>query len=425
MLVYTKACPITFRMRASDRSHHPTEVRAAHGSLEPTEQGGPRRSRVPVRIDAYIPARLAALDWSFDTEVTAAIADAQSAVVEAQSYAKQVGLSTIANQLLRSESMASSQMEGVNVPSHRALVKTDVGRQHRPGAQAALANVEAVRWAYEWARGTDPFSVDGIRAIHERLAAADRWLAPFGGQIRERQNWVGTDRHTPAGAEFVPPPPEEVAPLLEDLCSFLNRVDLPPVAQTAIAHAQFETVHPFPDGNGRVGRALIGASLTRSRICREVVPPLSLILARDKAAYVSALTAFRFSSPRPWLLLLAESLEIAARASTQLAASIVELQDRWREQVGRVRADSSVDRIIRALPGDPMLSAERAAAITGRTPTAARNALAALEAAGVLQLVTVGRRNRVWESKGLFALIDEMERDLSGGAVGTSGTGGN
>lgn len=389
---------------------------------EPTEQLGPRRSRVPVRVKAYVPAPLASLTWTFDHEVAAALADAQSAVVQAQSLAEQVGVDTVASQLLRSESMASSQMEGVDVPSHRSLTKTDIGRRHRPGAQATLANVEAVKWAYGWARGSDPFAIETITSIHERIAAADRWLAPHAGQLRELQNWVGTDRHTPAGADFIPPPPAEVRPLLEDLCEFLNRVDLPPVAQAAIAHAQFETIHPFPDGNGRVGRALIGASLTRSGICGDVVPPISLVLARDRAAYVDALTSFRFESPRAWLLLAAEATEAAALASIQLARDVVELQARWRSELGRVRSGSSVDLLIAALPGDPMLGADRAAELSGRTPTAARRALAELEAAGVLALVTVAKRDRVWESKGLFALLDEMEHRLSGGALGGAGT---
>lgn len=410
-------------MAANERLHEPPRFDLVDVLWEPTGQLGPRRARVPVRIQAYVPAPLATLRWSFDHEVTAALADAQAAVAAAQAYAEQVGVATIAAQLLRSESMASSQMEGIAVPSHRSLVKVDVGTRHRPGAQATLANLDAVKWAYCWARGDAAFSIATLTAIHERLAAADRTLATFAGQIRSGQNWIGRDRHSPAGADFIPPPHPEVHALLDDLCTFLDRQDLPPVAQAAIAHAQFETIHPFPDGNGRVGRALIGTSLTRSSVCREVVPPLSLVLARNRGQYVDALTAFRFESPRTWLLLMAESLHVAAEASVVLASRVVELQDHWRSRLP-VRARSAADLIIRALPGEPMLSAERAAEVVGRTPTAARRALNTLEDAGVLAPVTVGKRNRVWESIGLFALIDEMERELSGGAVGASGTGG-
>jgi Fic family protein len=319
--------------------------------------------------------------------------------------------------------MASSQIEGIVVPSHRSLARVEIGKRHRETAQTALANIAAVKWAYEWAASTrEPFSPAAIQAIHTRIAAADRWLAMHAGALRERQNWIGSDPHTPAGADFVPPPPDLVAPLLDDLCEFLNRVDLPPVAQAAIAHVQFETIHPFPDGNGRVGRALIGASLSRSGVCRDVVPPISLVLAGRTDTYIDALTAFRAGDDDPWLLLAAESAEHAAHASIQLADRIAALQRQWREQAGRPRADSAAAQIIDLLPAEPVLDVTRAAAQTGRSEEAARRALNLLEEAGVVQRTTVGKRNRAWESIGVFALVDEMERELSGGARGAAQT---
>lgn len=384
---------------------------------------GPRRSRVPVRIQAYVPTPLAAQEWRFSSQVTAALGDAQAAIGAAQQHADTIGLNTVAQQLLRSESMASSQMEGLVVPSNRSLAKAEIGRRHKETAQAALANIAAVKWAYGWATTSrQPFSLDAITSVHGRIAAADRWLAPHAGQLRERQNWIGSDPHTPAGAEFIPPPPDTVPDLLSDLCEFLNRVDLPPVVQAAIAHVQFETIHPFPDGNGRVGRALIGASLCRSGICRDVVPPVSLVLAGRKDDYVDALTAFRRGEDDAWLLMLAESGELAAHASVQLADQIAALQERWREQAGRPRAGSAAEQLIRLLPAEPVLDIERAAQRLERSPESARQGLNRLEEAGVVQLTTVAKRNRVWESVGVFALVDEMERQLSGGARGAAGT---
>jgi Fic family protein len=380
---------------------------------------GPRRARVPVRVQAYVPAKLSAQRWRFSSEVTAALGDAQAEITFAQRHANSIGLHTIAQQLLRSESMASSQMEGLVVPSNRSLAKAEIGKQHKETAQAALANIAAVKWAYAWAlTAGEPFSLQAIKAIHERIAAADRWLAPHAGRLRERQNWIRSDSYTPAGADFVPPPHGSVPDLLEDLCDFLNRVDLPPVAQAAIAHIQFETIHPFPDGNGRVGRALIGASLSRSGVCRDVVPPISLVLSGRKDDYVDALTAFRSGDDDPWLLLLAESAEHAARASIELADQIAELQNRWREQARHPRADSAAEHIIRLLPAEPVLNIERAARQLKRSPEAVRQALNRLEEAEVVQLTTVGKRDRAWESIGVFALVDEMERSLSRGARG-------
>jgi Fic family protein len=173
---------------------------------------------------------------------------------------------------------------------------------------------------------------------------------------------------------------------------------------------QFESIHPYPDGNGRVGRALIGTSLSRSGVCRDVVPPISLVLAGRKDGYIEALTAFRRGEDDPWLLLLAESAAHAAHASIELADQIAELQEKWREMAGQPRADSAAEQIIKLLPEEPVLNVEVAATKLLRSDEAVRQALNRLEDAGVVQRTTVAKRNRAWESIGVFALVDEMER---------------
>ena len=393
-------------------------------SLE-AQTGIPKRARTPVRVKAYLPAPLSDLEVELGQKNVQAVLDAQEAIADAQRYADTVGVNTIAQQLLRSEAIASSQIEGIDVPSHRALAKALAGNQHRESAQAALANIDAVRWIYKWAADSRaPFTREVIRDIHKRLAAADRFLAKHAGQVRTRQNWIGRDPYTPAGADFIPPPARHVKKLLDDLCDYLNRQDIPPLVQAAVAHVQFETIHPFVDGNGRVGRSLIGAVLARRDVCKDVIPPVSLALSREREAYVGALTAWRFDEDGAahWITLLARSAEDAALASARLAAQVDDLQDNWREQAGKPRADSAAAAVIELLPAYPILNAEKVAELTGRSGVAARSALNHLEEAGVLQRVTVGKRNRMWESTGLFALVDEMERELSGGNRGAART---
>ena len=109
----------------------------------------------------------------------------------------------------------------------------------------------------------------------------------------------------PCGAAFVPPPPGEVDPLLDDLCAFINDVALPPLVQAAIAHAQFETIHPFEDGNGRTGRALVQVVLRRRGLTPAFVPPISVVLARDKDRYLKGLTLFREDRLADWIELFA------------------------------------------------------------------------------------------------------------------------
>jgi Fic family protein len=391
----------------------------------PDLTGIPKRARRPARIQAYVPEPLMERPFPLDQASVQAIADATEAVRDAQRFAETVGVATIAQQLLRSEAIASSQIEGIVVPSHRALAKAAAGKQHKEHAQQALANIEAVRWVHRWAAASsEPFSIDVLCAMHRELAVADRHLSAHAGEIRRGQNWIGRDPYTPVGADFVPPLAGAVIALLEDLCAYANRDDVPPVVQAAAVHAQFETIHPFADGNGRVGRSLIGAILTRRGVCRDVVPPVSLVLARDRDAYVDALTSWRFAEDGEagWIVQLATACEAAALASGRLARQVADLQAGWREAAGRPRRDSAAAAIIDVLPAHPVLDAATAATITGRSDVAARQALNALASAGVLAQVTVGKRNRMWEAVGLFALVDEMERELSAGARGPAVT---
>src|SRR5438094_3590381 len=137
------------------------------------------------------------------------------------------------------------------------------------------------------------FRVSHIIAIHSRLIAhSDN--KRIAGAIRADQNWIGGNDHNPCGADFVPPPPDAVSDLLADLCDAIHDDRLPPLVQAALVHAQFETIHPFADGNGRTGRALIHVVLRRRGLAPRYVPPISLVLATRARDYVAGLTAFRY-----------------------------------------------------------------------------------------------------------------------------------
>ena len=354
-----------------------------------------------------------------------AVSDAEVQIALAQAHADRFGVATIAVQLLRSEAIASSQIEGTSTPGNRALaralIKSDVG-QGLPTAPAAatIANVMAVRDAYARAAAAEgPMMVADIIATHAQVAKSDRWLAARAGELRDAQNWIGRDPVTPAGADFVPPPARLVEPLLQDLCAWCSRSDVSPMLQAAVAHAQFETIHPFAGGNGRVGRTLIGELLCRGGLVRDVIPPTSLVLSGQREAYVAALTAWRFEPDGPdrWITLLAEAAERAARASIGLADQVASLQSSWRERVAHRRSDSAAQALIDLLPAHPMITVKIAAELLNRTYESGRVALQQLEADGVLAQVTLGRRNRAYETTGLFALVDDLERELSGGML--------
>lgn len=375
---------------------------------EPGSGLGGRRARAPARYRAYVPAEIRDRDWRLDSATAEALTEAERRSREIETRAATVGLDTVARQLLRSEAVASSKIEGL-VLSHRRLAKAAVAATGDVTARSVLGNVAALQAAYEFARGGEAFSTAVFRDIHRRLfqGTADERL---GGVIRTRQNWIGGDATSPVSADFVPPPETEVDPLMTDLAEFCNRTDLPPVLQAAIAHAQYETIHPFMDGNGRAGRALIGMVLVRRRVCDRVLPPISLVLAGSADLYVRGLHSYRYGDEADWFDLFAGVTTRAAEATETLAERVSTLQQRWLEAAGHPRAGSAPRTLVEQLPSYPVLTFATAQEITGLRREACRRALNRLEEAGVLRETTAGKRNRVWESIGLFDLLDEVER---------------
>lgn len=227
-----------------------------HSSLD---AGLSRRDRQGCEYEAYVPDPLAGRAFLLDGNVAADVADAERAMVTlGASAAALANTEALARLLLRAESVASSFIEGLVVGGRRLLRaeaasaagETDIDVT----ADEVLGNIDAMTWAVDTLGTAESVTVDGLLRVHERLLGVTR-LRQHAGQIRTVQNWIGGSSFNPCSAAFVPPPPDHVEELLDDLCVFLNDDSLPAVAQAAIAHAQFETIHPFVDGNGRTGRA--------------------------------------------------------------------------------------------------------------------------------------------------------------------------
>jgi Fic family protein len=230
--------------------------------------------------------------------------------------------------------------------------------------------------------------------------------------VRESQNWIGGNDYNPIGAACVPPPPEHVRPLLNDLCAFATRTDLAPIVQAGIAHAQFETIHPFADGNGRVGRALIYAVLRRRGEIRHYVPPISLILAAEPKAHIGGLTGFRNGGVSAWIAEFADATARAATEAERLADEIEQLQSAWLEALGQPRRDAAVRQLVSALPQQPVIDVAVAQALTGKSHVAVGNALQALERAGILNRLNERKWGRVWECDQLLGLVDRFEKSI-------------
>jgi Fic family protein len=193
----------------------------------------------------------------------------------------------------------------------------------------------------------------------------------------------------------------------------MAREDLPAIIQAAIVHAQFETIHPFADGNGRVGRALIHVVLRRRGLTPRFVPPVSLVLATNASRYVEGLTAYRTEDPRSWCRTFIRTLYSATEHAKRFNTALIAMQDQWRQAAGNPRSDSAAERIIQVLPAHPVLNADTAQAFIGGSSVAVRNALNDLTTAQVLRQVSIGRRNRVWEASELLHLVDDFEWTLA------------
>ncbi|MBI2238631.1 MAG: Fic family protein [Actinobacteria bacterium] len=395
--------------------------------------GLPRRDRRGCEYEAYLPDLLEGRSFLLDGAVAADVADAERAVQRLDSAAKTlISPEALARLLLRAESVASSHIEGLEVGGRR-LLRAEAARAlgvpaEDVTAEEVLRNIDAMTWAVTTLANAEAVTVDGLLEVHRRLLVGTR-LEGQAGQVRETQNWIGGSSYNPCSAAFVPPPWEEVRPLLEDLCLFCNDDELPAVAQAAIAHAQFETIHPFADGNGRTGRALIHVILRRRGLAPRVLPPVSLVLATWAGDYVSGLMATRYlgspdseaaiSGLNRWIGLFAAACGRAVDDALRFELRVQEIQAGWRAALGRVRRNSAVDLLIAALPGAPIVTVNSASQLIGRSFERTNEAVAKLEAAGVIRRVTVGRRNRAFEARAVIDAFADLERQLASPAGDT------
>lgn len=374
---------------------------------DPGAAGG-RANRMGFDYEAYVPGEIASWQPALPAALAAEAARAEAAVRDLARHGP--GLAALSWPLLRTEAIASSRIEGLGIDHHRLALADEPGHED-PLAQAVRGNLDALRTAVEPSHGA--VEVTSLLGIHRALLAGtpDEAIA---GRLRDRQNWIGSRHGNPRGAAFIPPPEGEVPRLLDDLCRFIARDDLPPSFQAAIAHVQFESIHPFADGNGRVGRALVQAVLGRRGLLggpdtTPVFPPVSLVLAGDPDAYVAGLTAFRAGHDGEWLGFFSGALHVAALLAEDLAGGITALQAGWRAAAGAPRRGSAAEALIARLPERPIVDLGQAAELTGASREATRRAIDRLAAAGVLREITGRRRGRRWESVGLFALLDRLE----------------
>ncbi len=394
---------------------------------------GPRRARRGGRYLAFVPDLLVDHPFHLDARIVADLSDAERAIIELDRQAVPPSpddgpavlphrLDVLARVLLRAEAVGSSQIEGLVVsPQRLERLRFSADPDRSGGAGEVLGNIEALQEALELATVPGPFTVEQLCQVHHTLLQRGG-LAHLGGLVRQEQNWIGG--LTPVQAAFVPPPPTEVPRLLHDLCAYVSNDAHSPLMQAALAHAQFETVHPFADGNGRTGRALLQLVLRRRGLCHHFVPPISLVLATWSDPYIEALMGTRTTDPAAlaagwssWVELVAAAAQAACRHTRRYGLALDELREEWRARVstthGHLRSDAAVWRLLDHLPAIPMLDATLARQVTGRSQRPVDQALAQLVEAGVIKQVRSGQRYRVYETPDVFRLITTTERALA------------
>ena len=375
-------------------------------------------SEVPIvwrgrRTHAFVPARLADRDLTLEARSVAAAARAQASV-EHGTEAMPEDFAALARLLLRAEGVASSFIEGVRAPVvDIVLAEADgAGGPPTPAAWVA-ANLAAVTEAIEGAH-TGPLTVEHLCRWHRTLMTGSPAPAAHVGVLRTEQGWIGGT--SPLDAHLVTPPPEAVPALVDDLLAYVDRDDVDPVSQAAVAHAQFEVIHPFADGNGRVGRVLVAWILVR-RLSLVTAPPVSTRIAADVGGYAAGLVRFRLGDHDAWVRWFAEAVSGAGRAQQELVAAVTRLQDEWRARLGaprdgtrRLRSNAAAWRVLDLLPRRLVLTGPVVAAELAIPLKSAGAALRDLVDAGVLvehgtvQANGRGRPSRLYTSAELLGL---------------------
>jgi Fic family protein len=355
---------------------------------------------------AWLPDPLSARPLDLPIEVARATERAAAGVARVADRLPS-GWEPLARLLLRAEGIASSNIEGLRAPAAQvAAAELDAAAApHDAGLVAD--NLAVVTDALAHARESHPLTTADLHDWHARLMR-NRALAPnLIGAFRDTQGWIGG--RGPQDAVYVPPPAPNVPALMDDLITFANSDDADVITQAAVSHAQFETIHPYGEGNGRIGRLLVLWTLAR-RLDVSVPPPTSVLIARDPGGYLSGLHWFRTGELARWVKWFADVVAASSAAAVDWASEVDTLMNEWRARIADVRADAAARSILEILPAHPVITAATAARRTNVSDTAARGAIVILHERAILEPYEVpgagrGRPRNWWLAKELADLV--------------------
>ncbi len=354
---------------------------------------------------AWIPDPLSQRDLSFKPE-TIRLAEQASAAISASDQVRPVNWEPLARLLLRTEGIASSSIEGVRAP----LVDIAIAELEDGLGEAGWIadNLSAATSALE---SIEPLSHDLLHRWHRQLMGHSHLSPEMIGNYRPAPGWIGGT--SPLDAAFVPAPATAIRSLMTALIDFANHDHFDPVTQAGLVHAQFETIHPYGDGNGRLGRILIGWVLRRRGVLTKLPPPISVLISRDPAGYISGLHLFREGPVDAYVRWFARIADAAATQSATMTRVVERQLGHWDAMVSDLRADAAARRIIAMLPEHPVLTAAIISKRLGVSERAARNALAQLADRKILNTVQApagaARRGRTPDYFAATALLEATE----------------
>ena len=347
--------------------------------------------------ESAVPAFISSREIEMSCDLSSAVDEATEALIR---FDEQVDIH-LAPVLPLVEAIASSAIEGIRASSADVLGAA-AGSTAELSASAVAANIRTTNCAVDVAR---ELSDESILTMHLVLMEDDP--NHVAGEWRDQPVWIGNSLSTPVSADYVAPDSDRIDDLTDDLIEFTQRLNLPRLAQAAVAHAQFETIHPFTDGNGRVGRALTQSVLRGTGVTTRTIAPLSAGLRTDIGAYYRALTAYRGGDIEPIIALTADAVFLSLHNARTLLESLARRKRAWTTMV-EARRDSGVWPLLNLIAHDPVITAVCAARHLGVAPSNAYSLIHKLEEAGVLTPGKSLAGARSWVSSEITSDIDDF-----------------
>lgn len=388
------------------------EVRAAESEVVPWKSNsrGNKGDRTLTQISTRVPAFIADLELPNLGQLEVLVQEALAAVARFDVSCERLGIG-VSPLLVRTESVASSRFEELN-SSEMNFLRATVGQKLSEDAVAMAAGLESLRFVVENTRPHCDLNLDLLLSAHEILMRRDSLDSEFAGVVRTFQNWIEGNAKSPLGATYIPPVPERVRPLLDDLFKFVNRTDVNPLVLAAIGHAQFEAIHPFADGNGRIGRALITAILRKFDLTRIAVVPLAAALTADRTSYIAGISSYLEGDATQIITVISQGLKVASETGRGVVTQLADLPNSWLQALGP-RADSSIERVLNLLIATNTITAPEVSQSLGVTLKTALTAIDALEQNNILQEITGRKRDRHWVAPEVIDLLGYYADDTA------------